>query len=42
MGDTGKYRIRLGTRAPKNGMGGGWAGEERVQGVSVEKILGAR
>lgn len=34
--------MKLGSRASKNGVAGGWAGEEREQLVFGEEMLGAR
>ncbi|NXS75317.1 BTBDJ protein, partial [Pandion haliaetus] len=39
MGNTGEHSMRQGSRAPKNGVAGGWAGEEREQ--MVESIAAA-
>lgn len=42
MGHTGGHSMGHGSGTPKNGMSGGWGGEEREQMVFGEKMLGAR
>lgn len=42
IGNTGGHSMSQGSEAPKNGVAGGWAGEEREQMVFGEKMLGAR